>query len=130
MLAAMHVLAESRELRVLVADDERIIADTLRTILNQNGFEAASVYGGQDAIDMAHVWTPDIFLTDVVMPGMNGIEAAILIREMIPECRVLLFSGNAGTSDLRDEAQLQGHHFEMLQKPLHPIELLAHLRGL
>lgn len=116
--------------KVLVADDERVIADTLRTILNQNGFEAASAYGGQDAIDLARVWPPDILLTDVFMPGINGIQAAIQICAMTPACRVLLFSGNAGTPDLRHEAQARGHHFQLLQKPVHPDELIERLRAL
>lgn len=116
--------------KVLVADDERVIADTLRAILNKNGFEAASVYGGVDALDMARVWPPDIFLADVFMPGMNGIEAAIQISKTVPACRVLLFSGNAGTADLRGEALVRGYDFPILEKPLHPEELLAHLRGL
>lgn len=122
--------ADRSQRRVLVADDECVIADTLRTILNHNGFEAAGFYGGQAAIDLARVWPPDIFLTDVVMPGMNGIEAAIRIQEMIPACHVVLFSGNIGTPDLRHEAHLLGHDFEVLQKPVHPDELLERLRTL
>lgn len=116
--------------RVLVADDERVIADTLQKILNQNGFEAVAVYGGQDAVDAVREWLPDIFLADVVMPAMNGIEAAIRILRMIPECRVLLISGNIQTPDLRREAQLLGNDFEWVQKPIHPEELLERLRAL
>jgi CheY-like chemotaxis protein len=128
---AMHVETEDQNRpKVLVADDERMIADTLRTILNQNGFDAASAYDGQDAIDMARVWPPNILLTDVIMPNVNGIEAAIQITRMIPACRVLLFSGDAGTPDLRHDAQARGHRFQLLVKPLHPEELLAILRRL
>jgi CheY-like chemotaxis protein len=116
--------------KVLVVDDERVIADTLRTILNHKGFEAASAYGGQDAIDMARVWPPDILLTDVMMPGLDGIEAAIRVCSMIPACRVLLFSGDAGTPRLQSEAQARGHHFQLLRKPVHPEELLTALQAL
>jgi DNA-binding response OmpR family regulator len=116
--------------KVLIADDERVIADTLRTILEHNGFEAVAVYDGQDAIDAARVWPPEIFLSDVVMPGLNGIEAAVRISTMVPTCRVLLFSGNIGTPDLRHEARLLGNDFEFLQKPLHPDELLERLRAI
>jgi CheY-like chemotaxis protein len=116
--------------KVLIADDERVIADTLRTILNQTGFEAAVAYDGQDAIDVARVWKPDIFLSDVVMPGMSGIQAAIEICKMIPACRVLLFSGNASTPDLQRDASLRGHHFSILQKPVPPIELIERLRAI
>jgi CheY-like chemotaxis protein len=115
-------------LRVLIADDERIIADTLGMILNQTGFEAATVYGGQKAVETARHFRPDVFLADVVMPGMSGIEAAIQICTMIPGCRVLLLSGQAATSDLLRDARVRGHDFEILLKPVHPNQLLDRLR--
>jgi CheY-like chemotaxis protein len=113
---------------VLIADDERIIADTLGMILNQNGFEAATVYGGQKAVETARVFHPDVFLADVVMPGMSGIEAAIQISSMIPGCRVVLLSGQAATIDLLRDARVRGHDFEVLLKPIHPNQLLDRLR--
>ncbi|HEX4310913.1 MAG TPA: response regulator [Acidobacteriaceae bacterium] len=115
--------------RVLIADDERIIADTLGLILTQNGFEAAAVYGGQKAIETARHFHPDVFLADVVMPGMSGIEAAIQISSMIPGCRVLLLSGQAATSDLLRDARVRGHDFEILLKPVHPEQILDRLRA-
>lgn len=114
--------------RVLVADDERVIADTLGLILNQNGFETATVYSGPKAVELARAFHPDVFLGDVVMPGMSGIEAAIQICSLIPECRVLLLSGQAATADLLRDARVRGHHFEVLLKPIHPTQLLARLR--
>jgi CheY-like chemotaxis protein len=114
--------------RVLIADDERIIADTLGLILNQNGFEAATVYSGQKAVETARHFRPNFFLGDVVMPGMSGIEAAIQIYTMIPGCRILLLSGQAATSDLLRDARVRGHEFEILLKPVHPNQLLDRLR--
>lgn len=115
-------------LRVLVADDEHIIADTLGMILSQNGFEAATVYGGQRAVETARSFHPDVFLADVVMPGMSGIEAAIQISGMLPDCRILLLSGQAATADLLRDARVRGHDFEILLKPVHPNQLLDRLR--
>ena len=66
---------------------------------------------------------------DVIMPDMNGIEAAIHIRKFLPSCKVLLFSGQAATADLLESARSQGHEFEILAKPVHPQDLLAKLRG-
>ena len=59
------------------------------------------------------------------MPGMNGIEMAIQIRQRYPACKVLLFSGQAATADLLEEARQSGYDFELLAKPVHPTELLA-----
>ncbi len=61
------------------------------------------------------------------MGGMSGIEAAILISEALPECKVLLFSGNAATADLLHHALQKGHNFELLAKPVHPQVILDRL---
>jgi len=114
--------------RVIVVDDEHVIADTLATILNRAGYEATAVYTGRQAVDLARVTKPDLIVSDVIMPDMNGIEAAIVIREMLPSCKVLLFSGQAATADLLENARASGHEFEILAKPIHPQDLLAKLR--
>ncbi len=115
--------------RILVVDDERRIADTLVIILNQNGFDASAVYTGTDAVDRARSSRPDLVISDVIMPDMNGIEAAIQIRNILPACRILLFSGQAATADLLEKARAEGHEFDILAKPVHPQDLLAKLRS-
>jgi CheY-like chemotaxis protein len=115
--------------KVLVADDERVIADTLAIILNQAGFDATAVYSGERAVEMAQILKPDMLISDVIMTGMTGIEAAIITRSRLPNCKILLFSGQAATADLLEKARMQGHEFEILAKPVHPTDLLAKLRG-
>jgi CheY-like chemotaxis protein len=115
--------------RVLVADDERVIADTLAIILNQSGFEATAVYSGEKAVEAAKTLKPDMLISDVIMTDLNGIDAAITIRSILPSCKILLFSGQAATADLLDRARTQGHEFEILAKPVHPQDLLAKLRS-
>ncbi len=111
-----------------MVDDERVIADTLSIILNQNGFEASAVYSGTSAVDRAREMKPELVISDVIMQDMNGIEAAIKIRELLPACKILLFSGQAATADLLEKARAQGHEFEILAKPVHPQDLLAKLK--
>jgi CheY-like chemotaxis protein len=113
--------------RVLVLDDEQIIANTLALILNRSGFEARAVYTGEAAIETARELSPDVLISDVIMHGMTGIEAAIRISEIVPNCRVILFSGQATTADLLERAEANGHHFELLVKPVHPRALLERL---
>jgi len=115
--------------KVLVADDERVIADTLAIILTQSGFQATAVYSGEKAVETARKLEPDMLISDVIMTDMNGIDAAIMIRALLPACKILLFSGQAATADLLDRARVQGHEFEILAKPVHPQDLLARLRG-
>lgn len=112
---------------VLVADDEWVIADTLTIILNQSGFQATAVYSGEAAVETAKTLRPDMLVSDVVMPGISGIEAATQIRVLLPACKILLFSGQAATVSLLEKAQCS-HRFEILSKPVHPKDLLARLR--
>ena len=115
--------------KILVADDERVIADTLAMILNQSGFEARAVYSGEKALESASTFVPDMLISDVIMADLNGIDAAIRIRELLPGIKVLLFSGQAATADLLEKARANGHEFEILAKPVHPQDLLNKLRG-
>lgn len=116
--------------RVLVVDDEQVIADTLAKILELHGFEASAVYDGPSAVESARAMKPDLIISDVIMgEDMNGIEAAIKIRAFMPDCKILLFSGQAATADLLETARTQGHNFEILAKPVHPTDLLAKIKG-
>ena len=115
--------------RVLVADDEQVIANTLAIILNQAGFEARAVYSGENALEIIDEFQPNMLISDVIMTGMTGIEAAIKVRAKLPGCKILLFSGQAATADLLEKARAHGHEFEILAKPVHPTDLLAKLRS-
>src|ERR1700751_6247385 len=109
--------------RVLVADDEQVIANTLAIILNQAGLEARAVFSGEKAVESLDSFQPDMLISDVIMTGMTGIEAAIITRQRLPNCKILLFSGQAATADLLEKAREQGHEFEILAKPVHPTDL-------
>lgn len=122
-------MLESSDMKVLIADDERAIADTLAVILANAGFKTRAVGSGEAAVEMAEHFRPDMLITDVVMPGINGIEAAIEICAMLPDCKILLFSGQAATVGLLEKARAQGYDFEILAKPVHPSDLLARLRN-
>lgn len=115
--------------KVLVVDDEQVIANTLAMILNQSGFEARAVYSGEKAVEMASTYQPDMLITDVIMADLNGIDAAIRIRALLPKIKILLFSGQAATADLLEKAREKGYEFEILAKPVHPQDLLSKLRG-
>jgi DNA-binding NtrC family response regulator len=113
---------------VFVVDDEFIIAQTLATILNLSGFQARAFAHPEEAFAAREEVKPDLLISDVKMPGMSGIELAIRFRQVQPNCKVLLFSGQASTSDLLEEARNQGYDFELLTKPVHPADLLAKIR--
>jgi hypothetical protein len=56
------------------------------------------------------------------------VEAAIAIQKFLPDTRIVLFSGQAATVEILARARGRGYHFELLAKPLHPTQLLKHLR--
>jgi CheY-like chemotaxis protein len=126
-MAEAAVIPETKR-KILVADDERVIAETLSTILNQTGFETRAVFSGEDAVNALDDFKADLLLSDVMMSGITGIEAAIIARSKLPSCKILLFSGQAATSDLLEAARAQGHEFEVLAKPIHPTDLLSKIR--
>jgi len=113
---------------VLVVDDESTIADTLTAILKQRGYAAMPAYDGESALESALLMPPQLLISDVILPGMNGIELAITMRRIFPECKVLLFSGQASTVDLLASAKSRGEHFSLLTKPVHPTDLLARVK--
>ena len=121
--------AEPIRPRVFVVDDETVIANTLGVILRQQGFEAHSFSLPLEALSAAREMAPDLLISDVVMPLLSGIELAIQLREVCPDCKVLLFSGQAATVSMLEAARASGHDFEVLSKPVHPADLLKKIRS-
>jgi CheY-like chemotaxis protein len=76
------------------------------------------------ALENAGIFQPDFLVTDVMMPVMNGIDLAILLRAQLPACRLLLFSGQSLTVDLLADAATKGYNFDILAKPVHPTVML------
>jgi CheY-like chemotaxis protein len=120
----------SQKRRVLVVDDEQLIAQSLRDILSRAGFEAVFALSGSEAIELAEQICPDIVISDVIMPDLDGVQTAVGIQRACPAARILLFSGQAATSDILEKARAEGHNFELLPKPIHPARLLAAIRKL
>jgi DNA-binding NtrC family response regulator len=116
--------------RVLVVDDEKIIADTLALILKHHGFHGVATYSAEQALLIAPKMRPDILLSDVVMGEMNGIQLALAILEIVPSCKTILISGQGATGSLIEQAEKSGHRFELLVKPVHPTKLINILKTL
>lgn len=110
--------------RLLIVDDEPTIADTLSVIFRAAGYETFTAYNGQLGLTAARRLSPNLVLTDVVMPELDGVSMAMEICNLLPDVRVLLFSGQAETRDLLRCAERKGFHFELLQKPVHPDEII------
>ena len=111
--------------RVLIVDDESVIADSLATIFSNEGYEARAVYSAEQALQLFAEWVAHLAIIDVRLPGMNGIDLAIRLKEQYPECKVALFAGQAATGDLAASARQSGYSLDVLEKPIHPTALLV-----
>jgi CheY-like chemotaxis protein len=118
------------QLRVLVVDDERLLADTTADILRRAGFTAKIAYDGFGALEMIASFHPDYLLTDIMMPGMNGVELAIATTRIHPSTKIMLFSGQAGISEILEDSKAKGFEFPLLAKPVHPTKLVEGLKRL
>jgi len=111
--------------KILVVDDERAIASLRTAILESQGYETATAYSGEEAVQVAYSFQPDCVVSDVIMEAMNGVDAAMEILNFLPRCKVLFISGNAGYGDHLGKARAKGFNFEALDKPVTPLEVLA-----
>lgn len=116
------MVANDQKCRVLIVDDEKNIANTLATIFSASGYDARAAYSAEEALEIISNWRPDLAIIDVYLPRMNGIDLAILLKTNLSDCRIALFSGQSGTSDLL--AAATEYSFNILAKPVHPIEML------
>lgn len=114
----------NRSFRVLIVDDEKSISDSLGLVFTARGYEVRVAYNAEQALEMSMVWKPRLAILDVVLPKMSGIDLAILFKEILPECHVILFSGQLVTEDLAVEASRKGHEFDIVPKPVGPIYFL------
>ncbi len=112
---------------IFVVDDEPVIASSLTAILQMNGFSAKFFTSPLEALAAARLESPDLVISDVAMPGISGVELAIQMREQHPNCKILLFSGQAASLDLLEGARARGHDFRLLQKPVVPSDFLSEI---
>jgi DNA-binding response OmpR family regulator len=112
------------ERRILIVEDEKVVADTLGQILSAHGYNIRIAYSAEEAIEILAQWPPDLAILDVMLPKMNGIELAVVLKESWSNCHVLLFSGQPSVETLMEKAKNEGHVFDILAKPVHPSVML------
>jgi DNA-binding response OmpR family regulator len=115
---------------IFVVDDEKAISETLAIILRASGFTVTSFTNPLEALAKALTGPPSLLLSDVFMPELSGVDLAVQVKEKCPNCKILLFSGQAETNDLLAAVREQGHDFSLVAKPVHPVDLLRRIREL
>ena len=115
-------------LRVFVVDDEFLIASTIAMILRHEGFDATSFSLPLEALRAAQAAPPDVLISDMVMPLLSGLDLALQVQQLNPNCKIVLFSGQATTVNLLKAATPGARDFEVLVKPVHPADLLRRIQ--
>lgn len=93
--------------RILAVDDESSIRETLRSILETEGYAVEVAQDGREALDLFKNQNFDVVLCDVKMQGMDGIEVLVALRELAPDLPVIMISGH-GTIDTAVESLRKG----------------------
>ncbi len=107
---------------ILIVDDEESILQSLEGILSDEGFEVACARTGQEALEKIKEVMPDLVLLDIWMPGMDGIDTLIKIRELSRQIQVVMMSGH-GTIETAVKATKLGA-YDFIEKPLSLEKLL------
>src|SRR5437667_12853423 len=115
--------------RILVIDDQEPIRRVVRRALEQDGHEVLDASDGEIGMEILESQSFDIVITDIFMPGQDGIVTLRQIRKRFPAAKVIVISGgdSSGLLDLRQHAELR-RAIKSLQKPFKARELTAVIR--
>lgn len=122
----MALAAKQEGPRILVVDDEAAARSALSELLREEGFQVRSAADGYKALGQLEDWTPDLLITDVKMPGLDGIGLMKKVREQLPGVGVVVMTA-FGSVENAVEAMQQGAD-DYLTKPVHFPELLVVVR--
>jgi len=111
--------------KILVVDDDARIANTTAAVLGSAGYECRAVHSAAAAIELVSEFVPDLVMSDVMMPDVNGVQVCMRIREQLPYCAILLFSGDVYQARLlMEQAEV---NFTLLPKPIAPADLFRQI---
>ncbi len=111
--------------RVLVVDDEYLVADTLTLVFTKSGFDARTAYSADRALEMAREIEPHLLLCDITMPGKDGHALVDEISREFPACRIIVLTGfYSNLHGVREQAKRLPRPVSVLTKPCQPDELL------
>lgn len=124
---------------ILLIDDEEDVRDSVKKVLERSGFAVDAVSSAEEGIAAAESRKFDVVITDIIMPGINGVDAIKRIKKILPEVKILAISGggNFGPSTYKPEAITTTAYLQaaaeagadgILTKPFEKKELLESVR--
>ena len=115
-------------MKILIIEDERLLADSLRALLTRKGFEAECVYDGESGAEYAALGVYDLLILDVMMPGLDGYEVARTVRAKRCGTPILMLTARSGLEDRIQGLDAGADYY--LTKPFDSRELLACVNAL
>jgi DNA-binding response OmpR family regulator len=117
--------------RVLIVDDDHLVADTLTMIFEKSGFRARTAYSADEALLCSREFSPNLLLCDVTMPGRDGLSLANDVSLELPACRILVLTGfYSNLKTVRERTRRFARPVGILTKPCQPAELLREAAAL
>ena len=111
--------------RVLIVDDDRLVADTLSLIFAKSGFDSRVAYSADEALHCSREFSPDLLLCDVTMPGRDGLALVCDVTRELPSCRIIVLTAfYSNLKHVRERASKLARPVGILTKPCQPSELL------
>jgi CheY-like chemotaxis protein len=111
--------------RVLIVDDERLVADTLALVFDKGGFQTKAAYSVNEAMDNVRDFVPDLLLCDITMPGKDGLALVQEITKELPGCRIMVLTGfYSNLKAVYEQVGKLAHPVSIHTKPCQPDELL------
>ena len=115
-------------MKILIVEDEKLLADSLKLLLEAKGFEVEAVYDGVSGAEYAELGIYDLLILDVMMPGLNGYEVAQRVRAKRCATPILMLTAKAGLEDRIEGLNAGADYY--LSKPFDTRELLACINAL
>src|SRR5438552_7565389 len=112
---------------VLVADDEPLIRQSIEAVLREEGFEVSGARTGGEAWTIFQDERPDVVLLDLVLGDVDGLEILRRMRQLVPDCKVILISAHGSIESAVTAMKLGGYDF--IRKPFEIEEIVAAVRN-
>ena len=117
--------------RVLVIDDDRLVADTLTLIFQANGYDSEAVYSAAEGLARARTFAPELLLCDVTMPEENGLQLVEKLQHEMPQCKLLMLTAYSSNHiKVEQHASRTNLPLKLLNKPCRPEVLLREAQSL
>ena len=111
--------------RLLIVDYDAVTSDTLRLIFELEGYDVRACRAGDEGLEIATEWQPEILIAAVLLNGILGLELGKRVVELYPKCHVILLA-TVANSFLVDGARALG--FDYYDKPVYPPVLIERVR--